>query len=109
MRARILAMLICTPLLLGAKNSGNGCSQPLPNAQTVYLHLPKSVRDCPHAPKSPGAKASKKDTAIYIAGLYNAWYQCHGNAADIKRLYAKYQSALKDANHGKCPVSMVCD
>jgi hypothetical protein len=105
----LFAMAICAPLLLGAKDTGSGCSQPLPNAQTVYLNLPKEIRSCPYAPKSPGAKATKKQTAVYIAGLYNAWSVCHGKVEDINRLYKLYQNALKDANHGKCPVSMVCD
>lgn len=81
--------LACLAPLLMAQDAG--CSnQPLPTVAQIELNLPAYMRTCPYAPKSPGRKATRAQTAEYIAKLYNAWEVCHGNVEDIDRLYKKY-------------------
>lgn len=83
------AALVCLAPLLMAQDAG--CSnQPLPTVAQIELNLPAYMRTCPYAPKSPGRKATRAQTAEYIAKLYNAWEVCHGNVEDIDRLYKKY-------------------
>jgi hypothetical protein len=87
-KLRSLAFLALAPLLMA---QDAGCqNQPLPTVAQIELNLPAYMRTCPYAPKSPGKNATRKQTAEYIAKLYNAWEICHGNVADIDRLYKKY-------------------
>lgn len=103
-----LTLVVLSPVMMGQTN--NGCTDaPLPTVEQINLYLPKEIRTCPHAPKSPGRGATRRQTAKYIAELYNAWEICHGNVKDIDRLYRKWQSEVKKVNGGKCPPTLVCD
>jgi len=91
---RAIAILMLAPLLLAAKGSpGGGCDQPMPTVQQIDLNLPDEIRRCKAAPKSPGANASRRATAVYIVKLYDAWSECHGDIAEIDRLYKKWKMA----------------
>ena len=87
----------------------SSCSQDnFPTADQVYLNLPEEIRNCPYAPKSPGKKATKKQTAVYIAGLYDAWEQCHGDVQVVNKLYKQYAKEVVKANGGICPSPAFC-
>jgi hypothetical protein len=91
---KFLAILILAPLLMAAKGSpGGGCDQPLPTVSQIDLNLPDEIRKCKLAPKSPGPNASRRQTATYIVGLYDAWEECHGDLAEVNRLYGKWKAA----------------
>lgn len=92
----ITALTIATALM-GAGGQG-GCDQPLPTVQQIDLNLPDNIRHCPYAPKSPGTAASRRQVATYLIGLRNAWAVCHGNLADVDRLYTKWQNKVKQVN-----------
>lgn len=81
--------------------ANKGCDpESVPSMNQIEYHVPSSIRTCPHAPKSPGKKASKKKRAKYIAGLYYAWEKCHGNLKKRDYLYKKYRDQLNTYNAG---------
>lgn len=91
---KALAIIMLAPLLMAAKgNPGGGCDQPMPTVTQIDLNLPAEIRQCKMAPKSPGPKATKRQTAVYIVKLYDAWEECHGDLAEANRLYTQWQAA----------------
>jgi len=92
----VMCLTIATALM-GAGGQG-GCDEPLPTVQQINLNLPDQIRHCPYAPKSPGAGASRKQVATYLVGLRDAWSVCHGNLADVDRLYVAWQKKVKSVN-----------
>lgn len=93
MKKVVLAVALCAPVLMGADGSG-GCDGPLPTSEQIKLNLPEEVLNCPYAPKSPGANASREQTAIYLLQLHAAWKNCNGDVRDVNRLYRKWQAEV---------------
>ena len=88
-------LVICSiPFLMG--NEG-GCEERFLSAEQVELRLPASFRKCNSAPKSPGAGATRRETARYILALFDAHKECHGDVEAINALYGKYRLALEKA------------
>lgn len=101
--------LFSTPLaavsamFLAVSTQVPGCTpQDLPTVAQINLHLPKSIRTCPYAPKSPGSKATKKQVAKYLLELYNAWEECHGDLKTVNKLYGKWKKKVIASNPAIC-------
>lgn len=93
----VIMSLTITTVLMGAGGSG-GCDQPLPTTQQIELNLPQEIRQCPYAPKSPGAGASNRQVATYLIKLRDAWSVCHGNLQDVDRLYRAWEAKVHKLN-----------
>lgn len=99
---KIIVVLLLAPLLLAAKgNPGGGCDKQLPTVTQIEYHLPDAIRYCKYAPKSPGPSATRRQTAIYITKLYDAWEECHGDLKEANRLYSKWKAQVAKFNGKK--------
>lgn len=103
MRLNASPLSVFAATMLAVTTQVPGCTEAdLPTVAQINLHLPKEIRTCPHAPKSPGAKASKKVVAKYLLELYNAWEQCHGNLKTVDKLYGKWKKTVIATNPAIC-------
>ena len=94
--AALVLVTAMVPVIMG--NNG-GCSE-MPSVAQIELNIPASMRNCPYAPKSPGAKASNAQRAVYISGLYYAWKRCYNDNKAIDALYQKYRVRIDAAARG---------
>lgn len=91
----VVFVALLTPLIMGQQATG-GCSQaPLPTVEQIDLNLPDEIRNCKSAPRSPGPKATRRQTAAYIVKLYDAWEECHGDLKEVDKLYSKWKIEVK--------------
>lgn len=99
---RFVSLAAATALSASVMGMGGtgGCDTPLPSMQQITLNLPAEIRNCPNAPVSPGALATKRQIATYLIQLRSVWEVCHGNMADVNRLYEAWQACVAD-NGGK--------
>lgn len=102
-RSLTLAVVACSTMLLGQAADGMGCdSGALPTAQQIELNIPSELTNCPGLPVSPGATATKQQTAVYITQLYNVAVSCSRNnkavGAMLKRYNAQAQKLIAKYN-----------
>ena len=73
-----------------------GCATRLPPVEHVTVAaVPPALLTCQDAPVVPGATATQKDVASYVADLYGAWDDCHGNLATVDGLIQQQQKEVK--------------
>lgn len=87
----LIASVIVGSTLFVAACDENG----VPSTAQIEYYVPSELRSCPYAPRSPGRKASNRQRAAYISGLYHAWKRCHGNLSQRDALYTKYKSRIE--------------
>lgn len=103
--------LYAAPLALMVVLAPASCGQQtvyVPSQAIVEYHVPEALRNCPTAPRSPGRRATRAQTAKYAIGLYHAWRECHGNLQLRNRLYDQWRRAVVRANNGECPSDRFC-
>lgn len=89
---KILSVACLTPFLMA--NQG-GCDGNVPTVEQIELNLPTSIRNCKHAPKSPGRASTGKQRARYIVKLYDSWEECHGDLQTVNVLYKKWRGKVE--------------
>lgn len=92
----ILAACIFAAVMLG----GCGAASTLPSASQISLNLPSNVRNCPVLPKSPGATATSRQTAVYIVRLHSVAKRCGANMKVVDRLYTPYRAKVEKIAKG---------
>lgn len=95
MRILLAALLLSPCLMAGSCDDGS-----IPSIAQVEMNIPDSLRHCPAWPASPGAAASKSQTARYIIAGYYAYKVCAGNNDAINGLYTTYRTRLEAAAKG---------
>ena len=93
---KLLVALFATLFVAAA---GDGCDpMTVPTAAQIEFNLPASVRSCPNLPKSPGATATDRQTAVYVDKLYLAAKVCGRNVKEIDALYRRWQTRVAAVN-----------
>ena len=95
----ITATCLAVPALMG--NQGGCEPQNTPSMQQIELYVPKSIRTCPRAPKSPGANSSPAQRAKYLVALYNVYEVCGGNMKQVDALITKWERAVEAKKRGR--------
>ena len=94
-RSFALAITVIAPLcLFGARNSGCATTSDLPTARQVDANVPSSIRRCPAWPRSPGARASRRQTAEYLVRAQAAYQACGGNMQAVDRILRQREAAV---------------
>lgn len=87
---KILSVVCSIPFLMA--NEG-GCEN-VPTVEQIELNLPAAIRQCKHAPRSPGRASSKNERARYIVKLYDAWEECSGDLNTVNVLYKRWRGKV---------------
>ena len=95
MNLKVLAAVAIAPFLM-AQNGGCDADT-IPTTEQIEFYIPAQMRNCPYAPNSPGAGATKAQRAVYIQQLYYAWKRCYDDNQSIDRLYEQYRAKLREA------------
>lgn len=92
---KFVAPLVVAMMTIGLMGQSGpaGCNDPdyLPSVEQIDLYIPSELRNCKYAPPSPGAGATRRQTARYIIKLYDAYKDCKGNNQKINALYEQYR------------------
>lgn len=95
---KIVAPIFVAVMTVGLMGQAGpaGCNDPdyLPSIEQIDFYLPSELRTCKYAPPSPGANATRRQTARYIVKLYDAYKDCKGNNQKIDALYEQYRGKI---------------
>jgi hypothetical protein len=93
--SKVLLAFVVAFFVMG-NTAGCNTSQ-LPSVRQIELNIPTALLQCPNLPKSPGASATRRQTAIYITELYNTAVECKADNTQIRRLYNAYRQEINAA------------
>lgn len=71
-----------------------GADGVMPPIDMVEANVPTALRQCPNMPKSPGSKATNRQTAQYIVKLHRVAQECRRRNAEVDRLLVQYQGQI---------------
>jgi hypothetical protein len=85
----ILAAICLSFLLIGC--DANGAMPPI---DMVEANIPTALRQCPNMPKSPGSRATNRQTAQYIVKLHRVAQECRRRSSEVDKLLVQYQGQI---------------